>query len=438
MVASLTATVLGKAILAAGVAMFVGGAGLFGYAMLKGGTGGDGGVGDLGALSSSMKVRAGGGDRTGYVASNGEIMFDPIKKAAEVKKAEPEQAPEDKTAGEAIPEQIADAGVPGARPGALEHNLSGSKLSSSLGGGFGGKNIFSGNGAAPKFNEGMAKSTITGAQKGRLSASKSAATGRRVAGGKGSRVKANRAFGQLKVAKGLSMAGAGTTGAEGARSTAGTAFDGDAPGTGNVEGGPGVGEGAVTSPSGNGGAPDMTAPTVGDPTGVDMDPNSLAMLGAISEMAKKAGEMKKQAAMMMVAGLALIAIGIVMIAAGASNFGITAAIGVLLVGIGGMLVGMSIMMSNMAEMMKGMADSMSSGLAQSTGDINQDATNKYCIDKAYNEASDPKNCNPPDSVTQGEQWEKDNKRTLNDHQSNGEKDGKTEEIEAGDDDKVKP
>ena len=143
MIATLTATVLGKALLAAGVAAFLMGAGLFGYAMLKGGAGGAagaGGVGDLGAISSSMKVRGDGADRTGFIASNGEIMFDPLKKAAEAKKAEAEKAPEDKTAGEAVPP--ADKSGDGAlaekggwnRPG-LEHNMSGSKLSSGLGGG---------------------------------------------------------------------------------------------------------------------------------------------------------------------------------------------------------------------------------------------------------------------------------------------------------------
>ena len=417
--ATLTATVMGKAILAAGVAMFLAGAGLFGYAMLYGGAaGGAGGIGDLGAISSSMKIRSGDVDRTGYVASNGEIMFDPIK-AAEAKKAAAEKAPEEQTAGEPVPpEQIADAaGIGGNRPG-LEHNLSGAKLSSSLGGSFGGKNIFAGSNAAPKFNEGLAKTNIKGAQKGRLSATRNARTGRRVAGGRGQQVKANRAFGQLKVAKGMSALGAGASGAEGARSTAASAFDGSPTGGGNVEGGPEAQTGPVDTPSGPGGAPDVTAPDVDVPTGVGVDPNSFAMINAIAEMAKKAGEMKKKAKQLMIMGIALIAAGACCLPWGA-----------ILIAIGGMLVGMSIMMSNMAEMMKGMADSMSQGLAARTGDVKQDEINQYCIDRAYNEGTDPKNCNPPDSVTENSTITDNNNQAVEEHKEKEKKDTETETVD---------
>lgn len=425
--ATLTATMMGKAILAAGVAMFLAGAGVLGYAMLHGGgAGGAGGIGDLGAISSSMRIRSGDVDRTGYVASNGEIMFDPIKAAEAKKAAAEEKAPEDKTAGEAVPpEQTADASGKGAdwnRPG-LEHNLSGSKLSSSLGGGFGGKNIFAGSSSAPKFNEALAKTNIKGAEKGRLSASRSARTGRRVAGGRGQQVKASRAFGQLKVAKGMSALGAGTSGAEGARSTAASAFDGSPTGGGNVVGGPAAQTGPVDTPSGPGGAPDVTAPNVDVPEGVAVDQPSFDAINAIAELAKKAGEMKKKAAMLMIAGIALIAVGIGLLSPP------TTAIGAILIGIGGMLVGMSIMMSNMAAMMKDMADSMSQGLAARTGDIKQDEINKYCVDKAYNEGTDPKNCNPPDSVTENSTITENNNAAVSEHKDKEEKDTKTETVE---------
>ncbi|MDP3542195.1 MAG: hypothetical protein Q8T11_06945, partial [Elusimicrobiota bacterium] len=419
MLASLTATVMGKAILAAGAAMFLGGAGLFGYAMLNGGGAGAGGYGDLGAIASSMKIRSGDVDRTGYIASKGEIMFDPIKAAA-AKKAEAEKAPEEQTAeAPVMPEQIADGDASGlgGRPG-LENNLSGAKLSSSLGGGFGGKNIFAGSNAAPKFNEGLSKTTIKGAAKGRLTASKNARTGRRVAGGSGKQVRGNRAFGQLKVAKGMSALGAGTSAAEGARSSAATAFDGSTPGGSNIEGGPGVGTGAVDTPSGPGGAPDVTAPNVDIPEGVGMDPNSLAMIAAIAEMAKQAGDMKKKAAMLMIVGIALMAAGAASLPWGA-----------ILIAIGGMLVGMSVMMSQMAEMMKGMADSMSQGLAARTGDTKQDEINKYCIDKAYNEGTDPKNCNPPDTVTENSRVTEENTQAVEEVKDKNEKDAETKEVE---------
>lgn len=426
MLASLTATLMGKAILAAGVAMFLAGAGVLGYAMLNGGgAGGAGGYGDLGAIASSMKIRGGDVDRTGYVASKGEIMFDPIKAAA-AKKAEAEKAPEEQTAEEAVPpDQTADASGEGSgwnRPG-LEHNLSGAKLSSSLGGGFGGKNIFAGSSAAPKFDTGLSKSKITGAAKGRLSASKNARTGRRVAGGRGRQVRGNRAFGQLKVAKGMSALGAGTSAAEGARTTAAAAFDGTTPGGSNIEGGPGVGTGPVDSPSGPGGAPDVTVPNVDIPEGVAVDPNSFAAIGAIAEMAKKAGEMKKKAAMLMIAGIALIAVGVGLL------FWPMTAVGILLIAIGSMLVGMSIMMSQMADMMKGMADSMSQSLAARTGDVKQDEINQYCIQKAYDEGTDPKNCNPPESVTENDQVTQENREAVEEHRVRIERDSRTEVVE---------
>jgi uncharacterized membrane protein YuzA (DUF378 family) len=422
MIASLTATVLGKAILAAGVAAFLVGAGLFGYAMLNGGgAGGAGGMGgDLGALSSSMKIRGDGGDRTGYVASNGEIMFDPLK-AAEAKKAAAEKAPEDKGAGDAVPPgQTADAAGKGSgfnRPG-LDHNMSGTKLSSSLGGGFGGKNIFSGSNAAPKFNENMAKTNIKGGDKGRLSAARKTTTGRTVAGGKAKGMKANKAFGQLKVAKGMSTQGASIGGAEGARTAATSAFDGQTGGSGNVVGGPtgGAGTSPVATPSGPGGAPDMTAPNVETPTGAFADPNTAAMLGAIAAMAKKAGEMKKQAEKLMMMGIALIILGAIL----------WGPIGAIVAAIGAMLVGMSIMMSSMADMMKGMADSMSEGLAARTTDTKQNEINKYCIQKAYSEGSDPKNCNPPDSVTENQKINKNDAEAVQEHKDMVKETGRVE------------
>jgi hypothetical protein len=414
MIANLTATLMGKAILAAGVAAFLAGAGLFGYAMLKGDGAGAGGVGgDLGALSSSMKIRTDGGDRTGYVASNGEIMFDPIKAAA-AKKAEAEKAPEDKAAGEAVPpEKTADAAGQGAgfnRPG-LEHNMSGTKLSSSLGGSFGGKNIFAGNNAAPKFNDAMAKANIKGGEKGRMSATRTTKTGRTVAGGKAKSMKANKAFGQLKVAKGMSALGAGTSGTEGARSTAANAFDGQTAGSGNVVGGPGEATGPVSTPSGVGGAPDVTAPNVDIPTGALADPNTASALAGIAAMAQKAGEMKKKAEMMMIMGIALIIAGGIMMATLPL---IGQIIGAILIGLGGMLIGMSMMMSQMADMMKGMAESMSQGLAQRTSDVKQNEINKYCIDKAYN-GTNPKDCNPPDSVTENKQTIANDNAAVQEH-----------------------
>lgn len=409
-IASLTATALGKAALAAGAFLFMAGAGILGYAMLHGGAGG-GGVGDLGAISSNMKVHTEGGDRTGYIASNGEIMFDPIKAAAAKKEEKPAEEP---PKGDAVPPtQTADASGDGKdwnRPG-LEHNMSGSKLSSSLGGGFGGKNIFSGNSSAPKLNEALGKVNIQGGQKGKLSGASRTATARISKTGRGQQVKSNKAFGQLKVAKGMSALGASSSGAEGARSTAAGAFDGQT-GAGNVTGGPTAPTGNVDTPSTPGGAPDVTTPNVVDPGGVPVDQNTAGMLAGIANMAKQAGQMKKTGMMLIAAGIVLIAVGAYLMT---TVFG--AVIGAVLIGLGGMLVGMGFMMMQMADMMKGMADSMSQGLAQSTGDVKQDQINKYCIDKAYSEGTDPKNCNPPDSVTENSTVNSNDSKAVQEHKN---------------------
>ena len=94
-----------------------------------------------------------------------------------------------------------------------------------------------------------------------------------------------------------------------------------------------------------------------------------------------------------------------------------------------MLIGMSIMMSQMAEMMKGMADSMSQGLAARTSDVKQDQINKYCIDKAYKEGTDPKNCNPPESVTEREKRERDSERGVAEHKERVEEASKTQTLD---------
>ncbi|MEK7234915.1 MAG: hypothetical protein AAB268_13955 [Elusimicrobiota bacterium] len=399
MIARLTATVLGKALLAAGAATFLAGAGLFAYAMFKGGGSGPGVGGDLGAISSSVKVRGDGADRTGYVASNGEIRFDPLK-AAEVKKA-----PEDNAAQEPVaPAQSEGADLK--QPG-LEHNLSGSKLTASLGSGFGGNNIFAGNSSAPKLNEMLSKVSIKGASNGKISAMRYAKTGRVAAGRRGKSMKGNKAFGQLKVAKGLSVQGVGASAAEGARSTAATAFDGQTEsGTGNVTG---EADGSVT-PNDNFGAPDVTAPNVDTPEGAATDTFTDDMLSSIASMAKSAGQMKMMAGILMIVGIALIAAGIALLATG---FG--ALIGGILIGLGAMIIGISIMMSQMAKQMKELADMMSEALAASTGDINQEATSKYCIDKAYNEGTDVEDCNPPEEVTEGEKFDTDDIKVVEEH-----------------------
>ncbi|MEK7389701.1 MAG: hypothetical protein AAB036_08380 [Elusimicrobiota bacterium] len=388
----LLGTTLGRLMLAGAVAAFLAGGGLVGYSLLRGGgAAGAMGGGDLGVLSSSVKVRSASGDRTGYLASKGEITFDPVEAAAAKKEEPPSPA-----ADAAAPGEAGDGEKPDWRQAGLAHDLSGAKLSSSLGGEFGGKNIFAGAGAggvAPKLNANLSKVNIPAGQNGKLGPMRaSSRTGRISQGIAGPRPRSNKAFGQLKVAKGLSTSGAGAAIQEGARSTAGAAFDGQT-GTGNIER---AGSGVVTSPSADGGsAPDVTAPGVTPPVGVPLDPHMPALNG-ISALAQQAGSLKKNGMMLLLLGLALTAT-------------------MFLAPIGLILVGMGIAMMQMSSKMKNMADTMSQTLAARTGNINQNAINRYCIDRAYYQGTPTQNCDPPDSVTRGQSFDAESGKDIGQH-----------------------
>ncbi|MBI3288185.1 MAG: hypothetical protein HYZ74_01560 [Elusimicrobia bacterium] len=413
-VGRLASTLLGKFMIAGGVTAFLGGATMFGYGLFKGGPdGGTGSIGsNLGALASSLKIRPeGNGDRTAYMASKGEIVFDPVKKAAPADAAKntdekPAEAAPDQ-AGDPYAGQNADLGArPDLAQGKLAHNLSGAKLTSNLGGNFGGKNIFTANnGVAPKLNDSIGRVNIPGARNGgQLTAIRSSRTGRVSQGIAAKRLGSNRALGQLKVAKGMSLLGAQAQGTESA-ALARAAFDGasdsdskkvedDPDSTGSPNGTTGGGPGG--GPGSGPGAPDMTSPNVDDPTAVPitMDPyNTAGMIGAIAALAKQAGQMKKN-------GMLLMAVGAVLVGIGAALLGnpFTAAIGAALIGVGSMLIGMGVAMMMMAAQMKAMADTMSQALSQATGDIKQDEINKYCIQQAYQNGTDPKACDPPQSI----------------------------------------
>jgi|CXWL01.1.fsa_nt_gi hypothetical protein len=379
------------AIAAGAGALLIGGAAA-GYMMFgrASGSGVAAGAGDgnLGALASSLKIRGGGGDRTGYMASKGEIAFDDPAASAKIETEPGKEAAQGEAA--AVKEDTSQP-LPDWRQAGLAHNLSGSKLTSGLGESFGGKNIFAGGSGnpTPKLNNSIGKINIPGGQGGKLGSMRNGRTGRVSQGGTASHARAKNAFGQLKVAKGLSVMGAGATVSEGARSTAGAAFDGQA-GAGNVNGmAPGMSSPDMgTSPNALGtGAPDMTAPNVGAPTGnAVMDPNVAAGLAAIGALAQQAGKMKKQGMMLLMIGLAMTAT-------------------MFLMPIGLILVGMALAMIQMSGSMKNMADSMSQATAARTGNINQNAINEYCINKAYSDGSSTNNCNPPDSVTQGSKFD---------------------------------
>lgn len=397
--AGLTSTLLGKVAVAAAAFMMMAGAGLVGYSLMKGGDAGLG-VPNLGGISNSMKVRAGGNDRMG-VASNGELRFDPLKPnaPAQEKKAEPAKAAE--TPATDLKDHVdADAAKSVAGQDKLAHNLSGAKLSSSLGGEFGGKNIFAGNNAnAPKFNDGMAKVGLPkmGAQKGKLGAMqakgpKATASTRQIARGKTS-----RAIGQLRLAKGMSMLGAQAGSAEAAAASSQGAFDQQQTQGGalNAPGAPG--DGTVT-PNGTG-APDVSMPTApSTPSGNGVDPGLQNALNQIGAMADAARKMQQQGEQMMMIGYLLIAAGVGLL------FWPMTAVGIALIALGGMLVAMGMMMKDMAQMMAQMAKSMGAALSAQTGNTQQGQIINECTNQALGGTA-VANCHPSEQTVQGQQFD---------------------------------
>lgn len=360
---TMLATTMGKALFALGAFIMVAGGALVAAALLRGGTGGAI-VPELGALASNMKIDGAGGDRTA-ISGKGDIRFDPLApKAAEPKK---EEAPKDETAGKPA-EEVPAPPVPdasGAVKDKLAHNLSGAKLSSNLGGSFGSKDIFGGAGSpnAPKLsNIGKANLSIPKANNGKLAAMKG--NSRKASGSKlnSNRARTQRAFGQLRVAKGMSVAGAGASSADAASRAAGDAFDQRSSNGGELSS-PGIGNGPADSPSTPGGAPDMTMPpTPPDVQGVRGDPRMDQAFKGIENMAQQAAKMKQMGTMMIAIGIIIAALGYLLI-----DIVWTAAIGAALVVLGLGLAAMGAMMINQANQMAAMAKQMGSTLAQSYG-----------------------------------------------------------------------
>ena len=149
----ITATLLGKVAVAVAVALAAGLAALGGYRLLHGShnAAGDSSLPDMGGISSSIRVPRDGANGLGYSPSGqGLIRFSgPGKQSAAPKSEEP---PKDETAG--LPADGAGSvelrnGMPLDR---MAHNLSGSKLSSGLGGQFGaGGGGAMGNAKLPNF-----------------------------------------------------------------------------------------------------------------------------------------------------------------------------------------------------------------------------------------------------------------------------------------------
>lgn len=397
---------LGAAFVLAGIAaVVVGGAGLAVASMMGWGAAKTGPAPQLGGLASSMKVRkesASGGLDWLQRMGRGEAAGAADKaKAAETA----DKTAADKGAGDAPAQDKTDwkGVVQGAeRPSAdrLAHNLSGAKLSTSLGGAsFGGKDIFA-NSSAPKFGSiGNALGlNRQGRAQGQMKPNRNAARQQVAGRSRGARLNSRKALGQLKAANALSNAAIAGPTNENAATRAQDAFDGqlspngthinsptDAPpttsggtGGGTTGGGTGTSPTSPTIPTMPTNPTMPTEPTLPTPPDVPCQegPNNPCnttpyqdILDRIKQLAAAAGQLKMM-------GMMLIALGIVLIA--------MSSLSPWLAVIGAMLVGAGMMMMQMAAQMKAQADQMAQQIAQAQSQTMHAQNTQECIDQAYN------------------------------------------------------
>ncbi|HEX4049046.1 MAG TPA: hypothetical protein VH309_14470, partial [Elusimicrobiota bacterium] len=389
--AGLTSTLLGKMIAAAAAFLLMAAAGLIGYGLLKGKGNASVGAPDLGGITDSMRVREGGSDRFG-MAGNSGLRFDPL--AASKTAAAPPPTEAKAAAAKPAPDKTADADAQKPVPtGLLAHNLSGAQLSSSLGGDFGSKNIFNGNSLAPKFGAGAVNMPKIGGTKGKLGkmqASTIHATPSARSVGKGS---SNKAFGQLRLAKGLSEQGANATSAEQAAAASQGAFDQQQPTGGDLatSGAPGG-----DTPPAMGGTPPpdtgMPAAPV-DPTGGATDPGLEGALSQISQLANQAMSDIQTGTMEAILGGILIGIGAALL------FWPMIAVGLALIA-----AGTALLMMGMSKISQGKQEAQQAiAMGQQLGDSIQnqqqaDAIN-YCTNNAVATGTPVESCTPPENIT---------------------------------------
>src|SRR3989338_3986503 len=176
-------------------------------------------VPNLGGISSSIQVAGADHDRLQYAAGSGkgQIKYDETPGLPDWAKQQ-EPAPADE------PPAPYENPFP-----SLPHNLSVAKLTSQLGGCFGGKDIFSGAGVgAPKFGDGFDRSKIANLTPPQPKGVSRAMKGnRRVASQKALafRGRSARAMVQLKLARAMSVAGANSTQADTSKGRATDAFE---------------------------------------------------------------------------------------------------------------------------------------------------------------------------------------------------------------------
>ena len=402
----LGAALTGKMVVAMGVVMVVAGAGLYVISgRMSAAAGAGAGRPDLGAVASSMKIRPGSpGGRFEKIVTllRGEIKFEEAKRPAASVAAPAAQSVD---AAEKAPaaEKAAGmefSGVQAVAPAArdtLAHDLSGSKLTTQLGGSpFSGMNVSSMHaGLAPRFGQSLGRGSglalagplaQRGALGGAIRRSSRAASGRAM---DVRRARSSRAIGQLKLARSLSMIGAGSHTDELSRTMAADAFDG-----GLTKGGemaappdmpPGPSKTGPVSPVGGlgGGAPDTTMPTEQETVaGQNVTPYQNPLDSALA-LGAQAGKLK-------IMSMMLIAIGIILIAIG-SSMGLW---GWAVIAAGIALIAMGIMMLMQAMQMAAQAKALAEGIKAQYGQEYQQDIVDECMDQAVGSGTQPKDCNP--------------------------------------------
>ncbi|MDD5655962.1 MAG: hypothetical protein PHF00_01750 [Elusimicrobia bacterium] len=392
----LTASMLGKALVGVGALTFVSGLGLYAYNHLYASREDASVTPYMGPLSSSMQVRMADSNRLEYAAAagRGTIKFEQTKTPNQVERLEApatEEAPptelSDTNGIDSVQDRVQDR---------MAHDLSGSRLSASMGAEFGGKNIFASmTGLAPRFGQGVDRSRLLNfpvqkGKKGKMGKMRSSLGSRRASALTGGRVRVGRAIAQAKFARGMSLVGANSRTEEAMRAEATGAFEQNH-GTGGTM--PGVdtpvNPNSSVNPAGGLGEKPFDLPDPPEtPNGQNVTPyqdplNSALNLGAI------AGMLKLLSLMLIAIGLILIAVGIALMC---NPF--TMPIGAALLGAGIALLMMGMMMLMMAMALAGIAKGLGKNIGSQYGQDYQEDIVDECMDQAVNKGTRPQNCTP--------------------------------------------
>lgn len=385
------ATLGGKLLIAFGSAVFLSGAILGAYRLFAGpATVRTGGAPELGGISASIRYQKGGASRA-LDFLRGQLK-DPAPPPPPVAKVAPPKAEAAPEPTEAAPKSDwGDAIAVTAPTDLMANNLSGAKLTTALGGQFGGKNIFEGANATRFGEQGFDRNKLArfSVEKPKalkkLTPSKSRARAGRAASGQRRGV-TRRALGQLRLARTLSGAAAQSTG-EGAKTLAADAFDQRITDGGAPPLMPGETMGQTVQPLGPGAPNPNINPNPPTPGHKNMTPYQRDLDSAV-KLGAQAGDMKKMSMMLMILGAALIAAGAALLSPP------TTAIGAALIAIGGLLIGIAIMMLMMAMMMAKQAKQMADMIDQQYGQDAQGEILHECVDQAIADGTQPENCQP--------------------------------------------